>query len=197
MKTLTNRAKQAQKTKKHIYECGIELIRHYGYDNVTVEDIAKKAKVSIGTFYHYFVSKSDLLDEIFDRGDLYFREHAGSIFEDEKEDFQKIVDYFILYARLSIEEGLERVKALYIPNNQMFITHGRLMQDLLTTFIEQAQERKTIEKNQSAEEITEMLFVVARGVIFDWCLHDGTYNLEEKMQDIISRLVASFKAGER
>lgn len=197
MKTLTSRAKQAQKTKKHIYECGIELIRNYGYDNVTVEDIAKQANVSIGTFYHYFVSKSDLLDEIFDRGDAYFREHAGGIFESEKEDFQKIVEYFILYARLSIEEGLERVKSLYIPNNQMFITHGRLMQDLLTAYIEQAQNRGTIEKERIAGEITDMLFLVARGVIFDWCLHDGTYDLEERMQDIISRLVDSYRMVKR
>ncbi len=195
MKKLTNRAKQALKTKKYIYECGIELIRHYGYDNVTVEDIAKQAKVSIGTFYHYFVSKSDLLEENFNRGDVYFHKHAGSIFENEKEDFQKIIDYFILYARLSIEEGLERVKTLYIPTNQMFITHGRLMQDLLTAFLEQAQERGTIDKSRTAEEITERLFVAARGVIFDWCLHEGKTDLEEKMQDIISRLAVSYRKG--
>lgn len=192
MKKLTNRAKQAQKTKKHIYECGIKLIRCRGYDHVTVEDIAKQAKVSVGTFYHYFASKSDLLEEDFNRGDIYFCEHADSIFEDEKEDSQKIIDYFHLYARLSIEEGLERVKTLYIPTNQMFMTHGRLMQELLTAFLKQAQERGTIEKSRIADEITQRLFVAARGVIFDWCLHDGNMDLEEEMQDIISRLVLSY-----
>jgi len=42
------------------------------------------------------------------------------------------------------------------------------------------------------EEITEKLFVVARGVIFDWCLKDGKTDLLAEMKEIISRMVESY-----
>lgn len=31
-----------------------------GYDNITIEEISKKAGGSVGAFYHYFRSKNDI-----------------------------------------------------------------------------------------------------------------------------------------
>lgn len=73
----TKRALQAQETKRKIYRCGAELFRKYGYQNVSVEQIAQAAGVGIGTLYHYYPSKADLYGEMFIRADDFF-----SAFED-------------------------------------------------------------------------------------------------------------------
>ncbi len=59
-KELTNRKKQALATREKLYTVGIKLLRAKGFDNVHIEQIAKDAGVSIGTFYHHFSSKLDL-----------------------------------------------------------------------------------------------------------------------------------------
>jgi AcrR family transcriptional regulator len=37
------------------------LIRHYGYNKTTIDDIARRAKVGKGTVYNYFCSKTDIM----------------------------------------------------------------------------------------------------------------------------------------
>lgn len=42
----------------------IELFTTYGYNNVSISQIAKKAEISQGLLYHYFKSKEELLEKI-------------------------------------------------------------------------------------------------------------------------------------
>ncbi|WP_434564736.1 TetR/AcrR family transcriptional regulator [Thermoanaerobacterium thermosaccharolyticum] len=190
--SLTSRKEQAIATKKRIYKCGVELIKKHGYDNITVKEIAEKANVSIGNYYHYFKSKYDLLVEIFKHGDEFFEAEVPKILEEYKDCKDILVQYFLVYARLSINDGVEMAKNLYIPTNKMFLTHGRSMQNMLIQILKNEQEKGKIPNTLDCEEITEKLFVVARGVIFDWCLKDGKTDLLAEMKEIISRMVESY-----
>ena len=73
-KKATKRALQAQRTKENIYRCGVKLFREYGFEAVTVEQLAKAAGVGIGTFYHYYPSKMALYTELFIHAEDYFEE---------------------------------------------------------------------------------------------------------------------------
>ena len=44
-----------------------QLFLEKGYENTIVRDIVKKADVAQGTFYYYFKSKEDILDDITDK----------------------------------------------------------------------------------------------------------------------------------
>lgn len=184
----TNRAKQAEATKNKIYECGIKLIRKHGFDGVTVEEISKDAGVSVGTYYYYFKSKFDLFSEIFKRADDYFVEEVADNLKSE-DSKGKIIEFFDKYAEFNYSEGLEFVKKLYTSDNKMFITKGRGMQNVLQNIIEAAQDNKEIKPNYSPEEITNMLFIAARGIVYEWCLYDGELDLKEEMKKYISIFV--------
>jgi len=136
--SLTSREKQAIATKKRIYRCGVELIKKYGYDNITVKEIAEKANVSIGNYYHYFKSKYDLLVEIFKHGDEFFEAEVPKILDEYNDCKDILVQYFLVYARLSINDGVEMAKNLYIPTNKMFLTHGRSMQNMLIDILKKS-----------------------------------------------------------
>ncbi|MBP2643997.1 MAG: TetR/AcrR family transcriptional regulator [Firmicutes bacterium] len=188
MKKMTNRAKQAEATKNKIYECGVNLIRKHGFDQVTVEQISKEAGVSVGTYYYYFQSKFDLFSEIFKRGDEYFQTHVATSLQAE-DSLKQIIEFFDKYADFNILNGIEMVKKLYTANNKMFITKGRAMQNILNTIIERGQANSRISIRLSSQEITAALFVTARGVVYEWCLYDGTIDLKQEMKKIITLLV--------
>jgi TetR/AcrR family fatty acid metabolism transcriptional regulator len=188
MTKMTNRAKQAEATKNKIFECGVNLVRKYGFDQVTVEQISKEAGVSVGTYYYYFQSKFDLFSEIFKRADEYFQTHVeGSLIA--KDALEQIVEFFDKYADFNILNGIEMVKKLYTADNKMFLTKGRAMQNILTAIIEKGQVNKQISKKLSSEEITNALFVTARGVIYEWCLYDGNMDVKQEMKKIVTIMV--------
>jgi hypothetical protein len=66
------------------------------------------------------------------------------------------------------------------------------MQSLLTNILRLGQERGELTDSAAPEIITEKLFLVARGVIFDWCLRNGESDLIAEMKDIISRQAQSY-----
>ncbi|HBF39750.1 MAG TPA: TetR/AcrR family transcriptional regulator [Firmicutes bacterium] len=191
-KKLTNRSKQALCTKKRIYQGGVKLIEKYGYENVTVDQIAKKAGVSVGTYYHYFQSKFDLFVEIYRQGDEYFKAKVPELLDRHESCASRVIAYFALYGQLSIDDGLEMVRNLYVPTNKMFLTHGRAMQDLLTEILRQGQVAGEIINSETPEKITEQLFVAARGVIFDWSLRDGQSDIIVDMKDMTQRLIGTY-----
>lgn len=192
-KVLTSRDKQAIKTKKKIYDSGIKLMKEFGYNNITIEQIAKKAKVSVGTYYHYFKSKFDLYIEIFKIADEYITTNICDILESDIKWTEKIVEYFKLYAQISLNDTIEISINIYVPTNKMFLTKGRAMQEYILQIVRSAQENNEIDKSIAYEEITDKLFIVARGVVFNWCLNEGKVDLLKDMEEVIGRYISSYK----
>ncbi|MDG1622897.1 TetR/AcrR family transcriptional regulator, partial [Bacillus mobilis] len=52
-KNLTKRKQQALLTQNNIFLVFLNLTKEKKFENITIEDICKKANVSVGTFYHY------------------------------------------------------------------------------------------------------------------------------------------------
>ena len=50
------RKQQALETKQKIFQATMELIDENGVENVQIEDISRKANVSVGLFYKYFAN---------------------------------------------------------------------------------------------------------------------------------------------
>jgi AcrR family transcriptional regulator len=59
--------------KRRIVQAAMEAMAERGYDNVTVDDVARKIGVTKGAVYWYFRSKSVLLQEVLEtiEGELY------------------------------------------------------------------------------------------------------------------------------
>ena len=188
MAKITDRSKQAEMTKNNIYKNGVKLIIKHGYDNITVEQISKAAGVSVGTYYYYFKSKFELIREIYKKGDEYFlQEVAGKLKSSTCKE--QIIEFFDRYATFNINNGIAMVKNLYNSDNKMFITDGRAMQQVLMDIIDYWRPNGYFIKELSSIEICRILFIAARGVIYNWCLYDGTLDLNKEMNIVISAMV--------
>ena len=183
-KKLTKRQIQAQNTYKKIYDVAIELIEKQGFDNITIAEICKEANVSVGSFYNYFESKHDILNEIFKLADEYF---SNTVLTNlgQGTAHNKILKFFNYYGDYNASRGVEFVKQLYTGKNNLFTTRGRPMQNVLKSIIEEGQKSGQISINMTSDEIVRLLFVTVRGIVYDWCLHDGEYDLTESINNYI------------
>lgn len=185
MEKMTNRAKQAEKTKKKIFKVGMDLLRKKGFDDVSITDIVKKANVGIGTFYHYYESKMDLFMDLYRDGDKLFKEDVSKMVEG-KNAKESLTAYFKEYCNLVEKDGIEIVSKIYIPENTLFITEPRPMYDLLLKIVEEHKDELKFSKEMKPREICDEIMLIARGVVFDWALHKGSYDIYEKMNKMIS-----------
>ncbi|KEI00851.1 TetR family transcriptional regulator [Clostridium botulinum] len=192
MQEPTKRQIQAMNTKKKLYDISTELMKTKGYDNVTIQEICKKAGVSVGSFYHYFESKNDIFIELYKIADDFFYDTIKGKLSSEN-TINKIIEYFNYYAEYNEKMGIDMMKQLYNSNNKMFITKGRHMQTVLDIIIEQGQKNNEVTTEMTPKQITKFLFVLMRGIVYDWCLHDGEYDLKEKMKSMLMQILKTIK----
>lgn len=195
MKTKIEHKRQRKRktSKERVFEAAIEIMEKKGWENTTIRDICKKANISIGTFYNYFSTKNDIFYEIYKQADDIFLSTASDINAKDTAK-EKIICYFRCYARLNIDTGLEELKLLFNPNNRWFLTK-RTMQVILADIIKEGQQNGELKKTMTPDEMVEYLFVLMRGVSYDWCISSGGYDLEKKMIAYLEQILLSLEVS--
>lgn len=186
-KKLTSRDRQAIATKKKIYDTGVKLLQEYGFDGVNVSQIAKKAGVSVGTFYHYYTSKLDLFMDLYKAADSYYEEEIAEQVT-ALPYREKIIFFFREYCLLAEKNGVELTRKMYVPGNTLFLGRTDGMHRVLLEILQREQEEGASTAGgtkKTPQETADDLFLIARGVIFDWALRDGSYDLKEKMESML------------
>lgn len=60
------RQERSRRKREALLHSGLELFAERGYDATTIEDVAERAGVAVGSFYHHFRSKRQLLVMLMD-----------------------------------------------------------------------------------------------------------------------------------
>ncbi len=192
-KQLTLRQLQADATRKKIYDVAVKLMEDKGFQKTTIEEIATKAGVSVGTFYHYFKSKEAVFFDLFKKADEYFEHTVAPVLEKAADAGMpasgQIVLFFRHYGGYNVSRGFANISQLYNTKNQLFTKKGRYMQQLLKRIISKGQAAGQITKEMKADEILEFLFIANRGIVYDWCINGGTYDLVAKAESYTKILV--------
>ncbi|AMD17386.1 TetR family transcriptional regulator [Methanobrevibacter sp. YE315] len=58
--------KKGEKRKKELLKIAYDMFLTKGYENTTVDEIIEKAQIAKGTYYYYFESKEQMLEEVID-----------------------------------------------------------------------------------------------------------------------------------
>lgn len=188
---VTSRTLQAIDTKNRIYEAAIGLFYKKGVDSVTITDICTAAEVSVGSFYKYFNTKMDILAINFEEADEYFFTQVKPAISGSTGK-ERVMSYFDHYLAFVESQPMDFVKNLYRPDTVLFIKEGRTMQTVLSEIIEEAMENGSLAPIMPVEETNEYLFVSIRGLIFHWCLKDGSFDLRKKGRTYLPLLLAGF-----
>jgi len=179
--TVTKRQKKALQTREKILNSALTLMQKQGIEQTTINEICKRANVSVGSFYVYFKSKGDLLSSVYKSADLYFEETVAHELEGLP-DKEKILCFFRHYANYNCNTGLDFTKYLYFNSEHtLFLDKSRYMHVLLEKVLLDIGDRQNLKTTLSPQELADFLFLLARGIVADWCLNNGGYKLDEKM----------------
>lgn len=187
---LTKRKLQGRETRRKIFETSLELFGRHGYDNVTIDDICEKIGMSKGAFYSHFKSKDQVILENFVSLNEYYDDFYGEI-SGEKNSLEKL---YLFQRRVmgNVEKiGCEAVKLVYHVETaahrkkSFLVSKKHSLYRIIEALLTDGQKTGEIRKDKSAGEIASILVQWYRGVILDWCLCNGSYDLVQASDDII------------
>lgn len=180
------RQRRAAETRKRIISAAKELITEKGFENVFIEDIAKEAGVSTGSFYTYFKKKEDIVEEL-NQSDFYRLAETTNEIKDKD-----LYDRFKFYCREFLAEiervGIEICRQ-WIRNNITPIEieisdrkttkyhHDYLaMRSILTEGIK----RGELAADTPVDELALFFNAQLYGLMVAWCMSDGAVIGSEK-----------------
>lgn len=190
-KKYTSRELQANNTKKKLFQAALQLMDNKGYENFTVREVCQLAGTSTGNFYNYFDSKEQILS--------FYYEMAGNDFEVylqnhtiDQNPIEKMVSFYRWYAGYTSDFGLDFCKAFFSSNNKSLNTdtiYNRIMKITFAFIKEAANDGLLYLDGRTCEEINKDMCVVVKGAIMDWCVYDGSYDLAEYVQRILTNCI--------
>lgn len=190
------RAMQAEETKNRILEIALAMFEKQNIDEIRVTDICKKAKVSVGAFYHYYPSKNSIIEDTYIKIDQRAVVEAASISCDS--ETERILKFLNLSMDIMAERGY-----YFVANVYRFILEGDnpyvLREDRPTTqFILKAVERGIASdeflSTIDAKSISATIMRTVRGIAFDWSVAEGCYSLKDEVYCVIKNILAAYRA---
>lgn len=198
-RSLTNRDKQAIATHKKIYDTALKLFYKKGYDKVTVDDICEAAGVSKGAFYDHFKSKDQVIIDLFLMADRIYDDYATKELGRQK----SMMDRMLLVGRRAVkysnDMGIDIIQVSYRAQiNQhkksaSIASEKRALFLILHRLVEEGQTRGEIRTDMSVDDITRVMVRCVRGVIYDWCLVNGRFNLIKEADKAIAVLMKGLR----
>lgn len=194
-KKLTPRKQQALQTKETLLNTALDLIAEKGYDHVSVQDICQAVGVSTGAFYHHFSGKDDIIVESYRRYDEHFEAYVNSYLSDLS-PLDKIVEAIKYQVKYAEDMGVETMQQFYRSQLQagreFFISSTRKFPLMLTQMISDAQQTGVISNTITAPQITRHLLRFSRGMIYDWCAHNGSYPIVKETSASLPLFLMAF-----
>jgi AcrR family transcriptional regulator len=190
---------QAEKSRKKILETAIELFDKKGYENVSIAEICEKAGFSTGSFYHYFKSKDQVLEERYlpfaKQLDAFFKSIYDSVQWENKSSVEKLAKFTEILMDYTDGVGVEALKAAY----RLQIEPGTTASPKLANFykpheivkeiIEEGQEKGEIRADISASDISSLLYYFVFGIFYSWCLPGTSLDLREAGKQYLALVI--------
>ncbi len=199
-KKSTHRKQQSLATHKKIYDTAIALFYKKGYEGVTISEICRKSGVSLGTFYIHFKSKDQVIMECFMAINKFVEDEVvpellkmDNQFDKLKFSFHAVFQYVDSLGKDLMRVALQsqitagkKLPAMAADKGALFETLYAIVDDSLKEGI--------INSKFNSLDTTRFILMTFRGVLYEWCLRDGKFDLategEKAAQIILNGLLA-------
>ncbi|MBS4024682.1 MAG: TetR/AcrR family transcriptional regulator [Clostridia bacterium] len=194
MNKLTSRQLKALETKKAIFESAITLFKEQGFDNVSIDDVAQRAGTSKGSFYTHFKSKSQIIIEQFQKMDDHYLDIASHLWQ-----YNSATEKLLAFAKeqlIFIKEkvGLDVLNIVYITqltdsSEKIVVDENRPLYRIIQQIITEGQNSGEFRDDLSSIELTRFVARCMRASFFDWCVHNGSYDIVDDRERFFSTFV--------
>lgn len=196
---LTSRKIQAIRSRQKIFDTAVDLFDSKGYESVTIEEICRKAGFSTGAFYNYFKSKDQIFMEQFMDIDDYYEKVIDEIPADE-DTIEKLRLFLGAAMRYISDMGSRFLRIVYYTQlgpdkrKSYIASEKRYLYKVTYSLIEEGQAKDEIRKDMNSQEIALRIINCHRGIIYDWCLKRGAFDLEEEGKQLLEILLDGIRA---
>ena len=188
-KKITPRKQQAAAMRAHIKKTAVDLFDRYGFENVSIEEIAQAAGCSVGNIYHYFKSKDELSIQVTDHVDELYARIAQEYAEDtSRSSMEKLLDFVGRSLVISFQEDVlykSFVHALTFPEKGILkYKDDRVWFMLLRNLISRCKQEGSIPADYPDDEILHALVVIHRGTLMQYRIENASFPLEDWGRDL-------------
>lgn len=179
-------------TKQLIIDTTIDLIKKEGADAITVRNVCSASDLSIGTFYHYFRDKDDLL--MFFLNELPFEDCLLSV--DHSNIAERICELYMKLINRYMDLGLDFMRSFYSTSNRSLSAYmGAEAEEFAPNTVMARCEKELhvakdlgiITSECDPHELSKDICTIVKGCVFEWCLCSGTMDIEDALLRIMKR----------
>jgi len=174
------REQNKQEKLQRIKSAAKELFTELGYDAATTRDIAKRARVGLGTLFNYADDKRDLIFLIYVDHLNEIQHNALQAVSPRKSLLEQLVSFFaFLYEDFAGNPTLSRI----LLRELTFYRHGKLsvefndnrlrVVDTVRKLVADAQQRGRISSSENPAVIALGLFYIYAGAVRLWISEDN------------------------
>ena len=171
----------------------MKMLKTSSYENVTVSDICKNAGVSVGNFYHYFKSKDSLIKESYDIVDTQivnnYKNNSYSTYTEALIALNKSAG--IEMEKLGYKFLSSAYRQLLLGTEEYTVSPDRQFHSEVYSLTKKAIENGELH-NISPDVLSEQINKTGRGVIFDWCIKHGGFDIVTTWVEDIKRLLDTY-----
>ena len=194
---METRQQKALRTKEKLLQAAIELFREKKFNDVSVDEIIKKADSSKGAFYTHFKSKHDIFLERFELLDGHYLNKVISNMSKEVSFKDKLTTFF--HAQASYMEkyiGIDMIRTIYesdlnTDKDSLFL-QDRPMYTFLMEIFENGQENGEFRTDITTTKMLSICNRMIHGLFYDWSIQDGNFSLVEEQETYFKIMIQGF-----
>ena len=184
------RDEAAPDMRQNLLDAAITLLRTKGAEYVTVRNVCEQAGVSVGTYYHYFRNKDDLL--------TYFvseTAYGEIVLTSPMTDLAgRMIELWSYLLRMYQSLGVAFTRSYYNCDNPAISAYrmaegdhfqaGSLLERCRQELV-QAKAAGVLTQDAAPFSVAADLCDIVKGCIFEWCLCRGDMPLEDSVRRIM------------
>ncbi len=189
-------------TEDRIMEHARKLFLRKGYHGTTVDDIARSAKLTKGSFYWYFKSKEDMLKRIFlEFEKLFLDSMIRSINAVEGGTLDKIAK-FIRFIPAFAYYNPELCVAFTTLSGELVGTRHKIetdirriykrYQDFLSELVVQGIKEGVVRKDLNPDLVASVIIAFHSGILFQWFMNKGRIDERAYVETFNKMLLKGF-----
>lgn len=188
------RITKSLETKLSIYRAAVELLEEEDIDAISIRAIAKRANISVGTFYYYFSTKY----EVFSYAHTLMGNYLTSTVEKNLPDdttwnrmmflFEQYHNFIVNRTPKKLHQALCRLDPVVSQLGQNETGLDRILMRIL----EDGRERGEVTSSESSSEICSILLTCIRGFYRQWAINCNEMHTDTIINKYVPMMVEIF-----
>lgn len=203
---LERRGKEKDGRRKLILKSARSLFLEKGFNNVTVDEIAKFSELGKGSIYLYFNSKEEIYAQVLLNDIEKFNQHTSGLFNKKKSAADLLVEFSYAYADFFLNDSeLFRILMIYMLQpgqmnlseelNPQIIKANNKSIDVFGKILELGLESKELHANINSKQNQYAIWGLLNGIISLYLFSGLKVKRKEKIRTTIKSALEVFIKG--